>query len=235
MNTPSSLDVYLHRLRAGIGAMTTALGGIDALVFTGGRGRTRTRHQSGGGRGPAPPRPPPGPRAQPRRRRRHRPQRSAHRPAGARDPRVRGPRDRPPSTSVTLEPRPEPLGEPPPWRGANEPPTTRISAPDSRPIGRSSDRMRRPHSDQARPSLVRRRRSLIGANSSRGAVAAAGRSDRRVIPAVGIMETLSARPTQRGHRGPRKRLDPSGFGASPRTKRGGPSRGEPHGARCFVQ
>jgi acetate kinase len=33
-----ALDVYLHRLRAGIGAMTTALGGIDALVFTGGVG-----------------------------------------------------------------------------------------------------------------------------------------------------------------------------------------------------
>jgi acetate kinase len=33
-----ALDVYLHRLRAGIGAMTAALGGIDALVFTGGVG-----------------------------------------------------------------------------------------------------------------------------------------------------------------------------------------------------
>lgn len=33
-----ALDVYLHRLRAGIGAMTTVLGGIDALVFTGGVG-----------------------------------------------------------------------------------------------------------------------------------------------------------------------------------------------------
>jgi acetate kinase len=31
-------DVYLHRLRAGIAAMTAALGGVDALVFTGGVG-----------------------------------------------------------------------------------------------------------------------------------------------------------------------------------------------------
>jgi len=34
----AALDVYLHRLRAGIAAMTAALGGIDALVFTGGVG-----------------------------------------------------------------------------------------------------------------------------------------------------------------------------------------------------
>lgn len=33
-----ALDVYVHRLRAGIAAMTAALGGIDALVFTGGIG-----------------------------------------------------------------------------------------------------------------------------------------------------------------------------------------------------
>jgi acetate kinase len=33
-----ALDVYLHRLRAGIGAMAAALGGIDALTFTGGVG-----------------------------------------------------------------------------------------------------------------------------------------------------------------------------------------------------
>ncbi len=31
-------DVYLHRLRAGIGAMAASLGGLDALVFTGGVG-----------------------------------------------------------------------------------------------------------------------------------------------------------------------------------------------------
>jgi acetate kinase len=31
-------DVYLHRLRAGIAAMAAALGGLDALVFTGGVG-----------------------------------------------------------------------------------------------------------------------------------------------------------------------------------------------------
>jgi acetate kinase len=32
------LEVYLHRLRAGIGAMAASLGGLDALVFTGGVG-----------------------------------------------------------------------------------------------------------------------------------------------------------------------------------------------------
>jgi acetate kinase len=33
-----ALDVYLHRLRAGIAAMAAALGGADAVVFTGGVG-----------------------------------------------------------------------------------------------------------------------------------------------------------------------------------------------------
>lgn len=33
-----ALDVYVRRLRAGIAAMATALGGLDALVFTGGAG-----------------------------------------------------------------------------------------------------------------------------------------------------------------------------------------------------
>jgi acetate kinase len=33
-----ALGVYVHRLRAGIAAMTAALGGLDALVFTGGVG-----------------------------------------------------------------------------------------------------------------------------------------------------------------------------------------------------
>jgi acetate kinase len=33
-----ALDVYLHRLRAHIAAMTAALGGLDTLVFTGGVG-----------------------------------------------------------------------------------------------------------------------------------------------------------------------------------------------------
>ncbi|HSZ06085.1 MAG TPA: acetate/propionate family kinase [Solirubrobacteraceae bacterium] len=33
-----ALEVYVHRLRAGIAAMTAALGGLDALVFTGGVG-----------------------------------------------------------------------------------------------------------------------------------------------------------------------------------------------------
>ena len=34
----AAIDVYLHRLRAGIAAMAAALGGLDALVFTGGVG-----------------------------------------------------------------------------------------------------------------------------------------------------------------------------------------------------
>jgi acetate kinase len=33
-----ALEVYLHRLRAGIAAMTASLGGLDVLVFTGGVG-----------------------------------------------------------------------------------------------------------------------------------------------------------------------------------------------------
>jgi len=33
-----ALDVYLHRLRAGIAAMAAAMGGLDVLVFTGGVG-----------------------------------------------------------------------------------------------------------------------------------------------------------------------------------------------------
>jgi acetate kinase len=33
-----AFDIYVHRLKAGIGAMAAALGGIDALVFTAGVG-----------------------------------------------------------------------------------------------------------------------------------------------------------------------------------------------------
>lgn len=33
-----ALDVYVHRLRAGVAAMASAMGGLDALVFTGGVG-----------------------------------------------------------------------------------------------------------------------------------------------------------------------------------------------------
>jgi acetate kinase len=33
-----AFDVYVHRLRAGIAAMAASLGGLDALVFTGGVG-----------------------------------------------------------------------------------------------------------------------------------------------------------------------------------------------------
>jgi acetate kinase len=38
-----ALGVYLHRLRAGIGAMAAALDGLDALVFTGGVGERSAR------------------------------------------------------------------------------------------------------------------------------------------------------------------------------------------------
>ena len=34
----TALDVYIHRLRAGIAAMTASLGGLDVIVFTGGVG-----------------------------------------------------------------------------------------------------------------------------------------------------------------------------------------------------
>jgi acetate kinase len=38
-----ALDVYVHRLRSGIGAMAATLGGLDALVFTGGVGERSPR------------------------------------------------------------------------------------------------------------------------------------------------------------------------------------------------
>jgi acetate kinase len=38
-----ALDVYVHRLRGGIGAMAASLGGLDALVFTGGVGENSAR------------------------------------------------------------------------------------------------------------------------------------------------------------------------------------------------
>jgi acetate kinase len=39
--------VYLHRLAAGIAAMTAALGGLDTLVFTGGVGERAPAVRSG--------------------------------------------------------------------------------------------------------------------------------------------------------------------------------------------
>jgi acetate kinase len=42
-----ALGVYLHRLRAGIAAMTAALGGLDALVFTGGVGENAPAVRAG--------------------------------------------------------------------------------------------------------------------------------------------------------------------------------------------
>jgi acetate kinase len=45
--------VYLHRLRTCIGSMTAALGGLDALVFTGGVGENSAeiRHRTMDGLG----------------------------------------------------------------------------------------------------------------------------------------------------------------------------------------
>ena len=45
------LNVYLHRLRAGIAAMAAALGGLDALVFTGGIGERAPAVRSGAAEG----------------------------------------------------------------------------------------------------------------------------------------------------------------------------------------
>jgi acetate kinase len=42
-----ALDVYLHRLRAHIAAMAAALGGLDALVFTGGVGERSAEVRAG--------------------------------------------------------------------------------------------------------------------------------------------------------------------------------------------
>jgi acetate kinase len=48
-----AVGVYLHRLRAGVAAMTAAMGGIDALVFTGGVGERASsiRERTGAGLG----------------------------------------------------------------------------------------------------------------------------------------------------------------------------------------
>ena len=51
-----ALDVYLHRLRAGIAAMAAALGGLDALVFTGGVGERAPEVRAARGRRPGLPR-----------------------------------------------------------------------------------------------------------------------------------------------------------------------------------
>lgn len=46
-----AVDVYLHRLRAGIAAMAAALGGLDALVFTGGVGEHAPQVRAGAAAG----------------------------------------------------------------------------------------------------------------------------------------------------------------------------------------
>ena len=96
-----ALDVYVHRLRAGIAAMAAALGGLDVLVFTGGVGEHAPQIRA------------------PRARRPRLPRRRARRAArttaasgdadvsaerapvrDARDRRARGPRDRPPGPAA---------------------------------------------------------------------------------------------------------------------------------------
>jgi len=46
-----ALEVYLHRLRASIAAMTAALGGLDVLVFTGGVGEHAAEVRAGAAEG----------------------------------------------------------------------------------------------------------------------------------------------------------------------------------------
>jgi acetate kinase len=43
-----ALSVYLHRLRAGIASMAAAMGGVDAVVFTGGVGENSARVRADG-------------------------------------------------------------------------------------------------------------------------------------------------------------------------------------------
>jgi acetate kinase len=43
-----AVSVYLHRLRAAIAAMAAAMGGVDAVVFTGGVGENSARIRAGG-------------------------------------------------------------------------------------------------------------------------------------------------------------------------------------------
>ena len=45
-----AIDVYVHRLVAGVAAMTAALGGLDVLVFTGGVGENASTIRAGRGR-----------------------------------------------------------------------------------------------------------------------------------------------------------------------------------------
>ena len=49
--TTRALEVYLHRLRAGIAAMAAALGGIDVLAFTGGVGERSPEVRAGAAEG----------------------------------------------------------------------------------------------------------------------------------------------------------------------------------------
>jgi acetate kinase len=46
-----AIDVYLHRLRAGISAMAAAMDGLDGLVFTGGVGENAASIRAGAVRG----------------------------------------------------------------------------------------------------------------------------------------------------------------------------------------
>jgi acetate kinase len=46
-----AVDVYLHRLRGGIASMAASMGGLDALVFTGGVGENAPAIRAGAAAG----------------------------------------------------------------------------------------------------------------------------------------------------------------------------------------
>src|SRR5207248_9247741 len=45
-----AFDIYVHRLQAGIGAMVAVLGGIDALIFSGGVGENSAEVREAAGK-----------------------------------------------------------------------------------------------------------------------------------------------------------------------------------------
>jgi hypothetical protein len=89
-----ALDVYLHRLRAGVGAMAATLGGLDALVFTGGVGENAPTVRRLAVKGLGFPRASAGPGAQPVARGRRRDRRRRRHLEAAAGRRPRGPPDR---------------------------------------------------------------------------------------------------------------------------------------------
>ena len=106
-----AIDVYVHRLRAGIAAMAAALGGLDALVFTGGVGEhaPQVRARTAGGLGflgveldPGPTRGPPLTR---------RSARAARRRVRSSSPRARTSRSRARCGTCSAQPEPDVLAD----------------------------------------------------------------------------------------------------------------------------